>query len=92
MYKFKTYREEQVEKQRANIERLRARGPFWTYRPGLLDLFRPNVIRGVAIAEGARVFLVRDQVDPLGKIVWIQDMAGNQQSVWRKALVAEVRS
>lgn len=91
MRRFTTYQEEAKAQREAFLEDARLHGPFYTYRPGLLDLFRPNVIRGDAIAEGARVYITRHRVDPLEKIVWIRDAAGNEQSVWKKALIREVK-
>lgn len=70
----------------------RARGaanPY--YHPGLMDLTDPNVIRGRPIRPGAFVRVTRGgrgqpKVDPLGRIVWVEDDEGNEQSVWKKAL------
>jgi hypothetical protein len=58
----------------------------YRYEPGLLDTYRPIVIRGRPIAAGAMVRIERDHVDPLGRLVWVADEMGNIQSVFRRAL------
>ena len=56
------------------------------YAPGLMDRCTPNVISGVPIEVGATVWITNPKVDPCGKIVWITDGKGNEQSVWKAAL------
>jgi len=58
----------------------------YRYAPGLLDLCDPNVIEGEPIEPGSMVVITRDRVDPLGRIVWVRDGRGNEQSVFRSAL------
>lgn len=60
----------------------------YQYRPGLDDRCSPNVIRGQAIRPNTMVTITNNRVDPCGLIVWITDGAGNEQSVWRRAIVA----
>lgn len=86
-----SWAEEEAQRQRARLERGSRRGDYrsgslYEYQPGLMDRTDPRVIRGRPIQPGAVVSILRDRVDPLGKIVWIVDQAGNEQSVWRAAL------
>jgi hypothetical protein len=75
-------------------EHVRYSAPFkgtHTYHPGLMDLTSPTVIQGKPIEKGAEVRIMRggrnqEKLDPLGKLVWIQDANGNVQSVWKAAL------
>ena len=59
----------------------------YEYRPGLMDRCDPNVIAGSAlgIAPGALVTITKR----IGAaLVWIRDERGNEQSVWKAALVS----
>ena len=63
---------------------------LYTYLPGILDLTDPTVIRGQAIAKGARVRIARE-LSPRMKgwtrtFCTIQDIHGNVQNVFRKAV------
>lgn len=58
----------------------------YEYRPGLLDLHDPTVIRGKPIKPGAIVTIVKAVGDPLNWFVYVVDEAGNEQSVFRRAL------
>lgn len=86
---FKTHAQEQAEAWEALLA-----SPFrgtHVYRPGLMDLCDPTVLRGKPIAKGAEVRIVQGgrgqkKVDPLGKIVYVQDADGNLQSVWKAGL------
>ncbi len=58
----------------------------YIYRPGLLDATDPKVIKGHAIKAGARVQVIHQGFDPMDILCWIEDEAGNQQSVYKRAL------
>lgn len=56
----------------------------YVYRPGLMDLCDPNVIEGCAIRPCAVVVISKR----IGQaLAWIVDCHGNEQSVWKRALV-----
>ena len=58
----------------------------YEYRPGLIDRCDPNLIAGSAlgIAPGTLVTITKR----IGAaLVWIRDERGNEQSVWKAALV-----
>ena len=61
----------------------------YTYQPGLMDATDPNVIRGTAIAAGAKVRIAKEHNPPMLPKVFaiIEDKHGNLQSVWKKAVV-----
>jgi hypothetical protein len=55
----------------------------WVYRPGIMDIVDPMVIKGQAIQEGSKVRITKR----IGKaFTWIEDQKGNEQSVWKRAL------
>ena len=70
-----------------NRERWSAKGQRrYEYAPGLMDRCDPNVIAGtpLGIAPGSIVVVTKR----IGRaLVWILDANGNEQSVWRAALV-----
>lgn len=88
--KFKTAAQEKAEAFEASLAR-----PFkgtHTFQPGVMDIASPTVVRGSRIEPGSEVRIVRggrgqEKLDPLGKLVWVQDKAGNVQSVWKAGLV-----
>lgn len=69
----------------------RSKAPFlalFRYMPGILDATDPKVIKGRAIRPGAMVTITRNRSAMLPRMfVWIMDAEGNEQSVFRKALV-----
>jgi hypothetical protein len=60
----------------------------WTYAPGLADACDPTVIRGKAIAAGAKVRIARELFPPMlpRMFVIVQDRLGNVQSIYRKGI------
>ena len=58
----------------------------YVYRPGLLDTTDPKVLRGEPILPRQRVVILEEHVDPLRKFVWVIDVHGNEQSVYRRSL------
>jgi BRCA1 C Terminus (BRCT) domain len=78
--------------EKAMISAIERKRPFKStheYHPGLMDISSPNVIEGRPIEPGSpvRIYSQKGEVDPLGKLVWIEDEHGNRQSVWKAALV-----
>lgn len=59
----------------------------YKYEPGTLDKFDPKVIRGYPIKPGSVVNISKRKVDPCGYFRWIIDENGNEQSVFKQALV-----
>lgn len=58
----------------------------YEYRPGIMDRCDPNVIAGspLGIEPGALVTITKR----IGAaLVWVRDARGNEQSVWKAALV-----
>ena len=62
------------------------KGRTYRYNPGLMDLTDPTIISGKPIKPGVIVKVTEDRVDPSGRLVWVQDAEGNEQSVWKAAL------
>lgn len=58
----------------------------YIYKPGILDRMFPCVQSGVAIAEGERVQVWKDKVDPLRAYREICDKKNNWQHVHRDSL------
>jgi hypothetical protein len=61
----------------------------YEYSPGILDRITPTVIRGKAIATSARVRIAREfnpPMYPTKVFCMIEDVNGNVQSVYKKAV------
>jgi len=55
----------------------------WVYRPGIMDVVDPMIIKGQPIKAGEKVRVTKR----IGKaFTWIEDQNGNEQSVWKRAL------
>lgn len=59
----------------------------YLYQPGIWDQSDPRVIRGEAIVPGSIVTVTKSKPDPIGLFRWIMDKNGNEQSVFKHALV-----
>lgn len=58
----------------------------FVYDPTYWDLMSPLVIKGEAIKPGSLVRVVRPVGDPNRRFVYIEDKAGNLQSVYTSSL------
>lgn len=62
---------------------------FYRYCPGFLDLTNPRIIAGQAIEPDSKVTITKTRLDPCNLFVFIEDLQGNRQSVYRKSLISE---
>lgn len=59
----------------------------YIYKQSRLDKKNPCVIYGKPIKDGAIVCIIARDVDPTGKVVFVEDNKGNEQSVFKNSLI-----